>query len=75
MRSFALLATVTGVALLAGCAAPDRAEDADPLSGTVTILAAASLADVFDDLAARFEAEHPDVDVVVSYGGSSALAE
>ncbi len=75
MRSLALLATVTGVALFAGCTAPDRAEDADPLSGTVTILAAASLADVFDDLAARFEADHPDVDVVVSSGGSSALAE
>lgn len=77
MRSLALLATVTGAALLAGCTAPapDRAEDADTLSGTVTILAAASLADAFDDLAARFEADHPDADVVVSYGGSSALAE
>ena len=72
----AILAAAAGVALLAGCAAlaPD-ATGRDPLGGTVTILAAASLTDVFDDLAARFTAEHPGVDLVISYGGSSALAE
>ena len=67
-------ATLVGVALLAGCA-PTPPADPDALTGTVTVLAAASLTDVFDDLAGRFEAEHPGVDVVLSYGGSSALAE
>jgi molybdate transport system substrate-binding protein len=40
----------------------------------LTVLAAASLTDVFADLEARYEAVHPGVDVVVSYGGSSGLA-
>ena len=65
-----------GILLLAGCAAPAPAPlGEDAMTGSVTVLAAASLTDVVDDLAARFEAEHPGVDVVVSYGGSSALAE
>ena len=70
------LVAAAGIVLLAGCSAPVPAatEEGDTLSGTVTVLAAASLTDVFDDLAAQFEAEHPGVDVVLSYGGSSALA-
>ena len=71
------LIAVAGIALLAGCVAPapDQADEPDTLSGSVTVLAAASLTDVFDDLADRFTAEHPGVRVVLSYGGSSALAE
>jgi molybdate transport system substrate-binding protein len=41
----------------------------------VTVLAAASLSGVFDELAKSFESQHPGVDVVVSYGGSSGLAQ
>lgn len=67
-------AAAAGILLLSGCAAAEPA-DGDGLAGTVTVLAAASLTDVFDELAARFEDQHPGVDVVVSYGGSSALAE
>lgn len=74
-----LLAAVVGVLLLAGCAAPapeaSETTEPDPLTGTVTILAAASLTESLDELAAAFEEAHPDVDVVISYGGSSALAE
>lgn len=65
------------VVLLAGCtASPAAAPAGDPgtLSGTVTVFAAASLTETFDALAAEFEADHPDVDVVLSYGGSSGLA-
>ena len=70
------LVAAASILLLAGCAAPAPARpDEDALSGSVTVLAAASLTDVFDELAVQFEAEHPDVDVVLSYGGSSALAE
>ncbi|WP_294181338.1 molybdate ABC transporter substrate-binding protein [uncultured Schumannella sp.] len=58
---------------------PAPSDPSDPadgeLAGSVTVLAAASLTEVFDDLAASFEAEHPGVDVVVSVGGSGALAE
>jgi len=72
-----LIAAVAGIALLVGCAAPapQATEEADTLSGTVTILAAASLTESLDELAAAFEEAHPNVDVNVSYGGSSALAE
>ncbi len=41
---------------------------------TLTILAAASLTDVYEELAADFEDEH-DVEVQLSFGSSTALAE
>jgi len=70
------LVAAASILLLAGCAAPAPSPaDEDALSGSVTVLAAASLSDVFDDLAARFEAEHPGVQITLSFGGSSALAE
>lgn len=40
----------------------------------VTVYAAASLADAFEVLARDFEAEHPGVEVLFSFGGSSELA-
>lgn len=40
----------------------------------LTVLAAASLTDVFEELATPFEEEH-DVDVVLSFGSSTDLAE
>jgi len=40
----------------------------------LVVLAASSLTDVFDRLEAEFESAHPDVDVIVSFGGSSSLA-
>ncbi len=59
-----LLATVP----VAACSdEPDRAE--------VTVLAAASLTDVLTELAESFEAEHEGVDVVLSLGSSTDLAE
>ncbi|TIC86320.1 molybdate ABC transporter substrate-binding protein [Nocardioides sp. GY 10113] len=61
----ALLALGATLPALAGCgAAPE----------TVRILAAASLTDVFGDLATEFEAEH-GVDVALSFGSSTDLAE
>ena len=41
---------------------------------TLTVLAAASLTDVFEELAVAFEDEH-DVEVTFSFGSSTALAE
>lgn len=77
--------TLAGVIALAGCAttgsgsATDASTQTDPsastTASTVTVFAAASLAEVFDELAERFEAEHPLTDVVLNSGGSSALAQ
>lgn len=57
------------VIALAGCAAPP-ASTPDPL----TVFAAASLTESFDEIAAAFEAANPGIDVVLNYGGSSGLA-
>lgn len=45
------------------------------LHGTVTVLAAASLTEVFGSLAERFEAAHPGVRIRLSFGASSVLAQ
>jgi molybdate transport system substrate-binding protein len=63
-----LVALAAGVVLLAGCAPPA------PATTTVTVLAAASLTDALDEAAAAFTTAHPEVEIAVSYGGSSALA-
>lgn len=66
---------VAAAVLLAvtACGAPAQDGGGAP-SGTVTVLAAASLADVVDELAADVERAHPGLTVVTSTGGSSALA-
>lgn len=46
-----------------------------PVAGEITVLAAASLTEVFTDLGRRFEAEHPGTRVRLSFGPSSGLAE
>lgn len=45
------------------------------VSGIVTVLAAASLTESFEALAEQLEAEHPELDVVYSFGPSSGLVE
>jgi molybdate transport system substrate-binding protein len=42
--------------------------------GTLTVFAAASLTDVFNRLAAQLREQHPDVEVDIGYGPSSASA-
>jgi molybdate transport system substrate-binding protein len=70
--------------LLAGCGggsqpagtAPSAAPSAAPAaSGTLTVLAAASLTETFTALEKQFEAAHPGVDVKLNYAGSSDLAQ
>lgn len=58
------------VLALAGCG-DDGSGDGD----TLTVLAAASLTDVFEGLAADFEADHEGVEVDLSFGSSTDLAE
>ena len=47
---------------------------APPLSGTLTVLAAASLADSFGELGRRFEADHPGLTVAFNLAASSSLS-
>ena len=55
------------IALLASCSTAGSAE--------LLVSAAASLSDAFAAIETAYEAEHPDVDVVLNLGGSSALRE
>ena len=75
-----LTPAVALVVVLAGCASEDSGGESsggpgDGLGGSLTVFAAASLTEVFTTLGAQFEDAHPDVDVVFSFAGSSALAE
>ena len=47
----------------------------DDGTATLRVLAAASLTDVFTELAEQFEADHEGVDVELSFGSSTDLAE
>ncbi|MQA07331.1 MAG: molybdate ABC transporter substrate-binding protein [Pseudonocardiaceae bacterium] len=63
-------AVLLGCCLLAsGCTG-----SAEP-GGTLTVLAASSLTESFGALEKRFEADHPGVDVRISYDGSATLAQ
>jgi molybdate transport system substrate-binding protein len=68
------VATV-GVALLvvAGCGT-GTGERGGARSGTVTVLAAASLTEAFEQIGDDFEVERPDIDVEFSFAASSELA-
>lgn len=60
------------VLALIGCSAHQAGDEAS--SEELTIFAAASLTDAFDELAERFEARNEGVEVVINYAGSSQLA-
>jgi molybdate transport system substrate-binding protein len=73
-------AGAAGLVLLAGCGgeAPSDTNAAGaptPEKRTLTVLAAASLTETFGALEKQFETDNPGVDVVMSYGGSSDLAQ
>ena len=55
------------VAILAACGGDGRT--------TLTVSAAASLAEAFGEIETAFEADHPDVDVILNLGGSATLRE
>ncbi len=61
-----LVGVAAAVTPALGCGGSAREE--------VTVFAASSLVDVFEEIAVAYESQHPDVDVVVSPGGSSSLA-
>lgn len=83
-RTLTITAAAAALALmLGGCAnTPEAtggtpsasASAADALEGDLTVSAAASLKGAFDQAVEEFTAEHPDVDITVTYDGSSTLA-
>jgi molybdate transport system substrate-binding protein len=81
MRRLALAAVALAATAVAGCSsssssstAPDSNSSAAQ-TGTITVLAAASLMGTFTELGKQFEAAHPGDTVKFSFGASSALAE
>lgn len=77
MIRHASAAVVIAALALTGCAGGENNESTsgDQIGGTLTVYAAASLTGAFDELAAQFEDEYPDLDVLpISYDGSSVLA-
>ncbi|HEX7133631.1 MAG TPA: molybdate ABC transporter substrate-binding protein [Iamia sp.] len=64
-------------ALVTGCGDDEATETAeapaDGVEGTVTVFAAASLTDVFEELGTAFEEANPDATVELSFGPSSGL--
>ena len=71
------IAIVTALALLIAACGTTDGEDGtlSDSSGDVLVSAAASLTDAFTAIEAAFEREHPDIDVILNLGGSSALRE
>jgi len=78
-RRLVLGAVLALSASVTGCAAShseERPRGSGPgPSDVVTVFAAASLSEAFEGVAAAFEAAHPGLTVVLSFGGSSVLAE
>jgi molybdate transport system substrate-binding protein len=90
-RLLGTVAAVATLALAAGCGSGDgstasgsdagsgagsgSSASAGPVSGTVTVFAAASLTGTFSTLGKQFEAAHPGTTVKFNFGASSALAE
>ena len=79
MRTRTLVALSAAVLTgLTACGSSDDGSAAAPseseLSGTLTVFAAASLTDVFGELADQLNAGNPDLDIQFNFAGSSALA-
>jgi molybdate transport system substrate-binding protein len=85
LRVMRLLAVACVPALmLAACGDDDDDDSASAaeapagestLEGDLTVFAAASLTDAFDEVGAAFEEANPDVSIEFNYGASSALRE
>jgi molybdate transport system substrate-binding protein len=65
------------VGLVAACSsgAPSASPSSGGVTGTVTVFAASSLTETFNQIGKDFEAANPGSKVVFNYGASSALAQ
>jgi molybdate transport system substrate-binding protein len=73
LAAIALLATACGDDTTTADPTLEASATAPPLSGSITVFAAASLTDAFNEIAAEFERENPGVEVTFNFAGSSAL--
>lgn len=75
-RARASLAALAALLLLvAGCGSGSGQADNGAETGTLTVLAASSLTEVFTELKKQFEADHPGVTVKLAFDSSATLAE
>jgi molybdate transport system substrate-binding protein len=79
MRRFALAIAALGAVAVAGCSSGGGSSSSSSASssstGSITVLAAASLTGTFTQLGKQFEAAHKGDTVKFSFGPSSGLAE
>ncbi|MDY7089694.1 MAG: molybdate ABC transporter substrate-binding protein [Actinomycetota bacterium] len=79
LAAVALGAVLTGTAACGDgddtASAPAGGASSAAASGTITVLAAASLTEPFSQIGKNFEAANPGAKVTLSYAGSSALAQ
>lgn len=73
MRWFIAPALVAATLLAAACGDDGETEGDGSLSGDVTVFAAASLAEAFEEIGAAFEAANPGVSVEYNFAGSQEL--
>jgi molybdate transport system substrate-binding protein len=75
-RAASLMLSLVAALGLAGCGGTDPGSGStSPETGTLTVLAAASLTETFGALAREFEADHPGVRVRLAFDSSAILAE
>lgn len=73
----AIALTAVGCAAIVSCGGSGSdgvPADLTAPSGDVVVFAAASLTEAFDEIARAFEATEPDIDVQLSFAGTSSLA-
>ena len=70
---FSLVFWLVGCGIQANLARPAAQAGSTPAQTTVTVFAAASLTESFSEMAANFETEHPDANLLLNFAGSNAL--
>ena len=78
MKRFLSVLLCTLALAITGCSGDSAAQDASSNQSdnvTLTVMAAASLQESFDEIAADFTAENPGVVIDVNYAGSSTLVQ
>ncbi len=74
-RSLWLATILIPLALVACNGGLDDVASASDIQGELLVSAAASLTDAFSEIESSFEEAHPEVDVILNLGASSALRE